>query len=132
MARGDSPAIVREKPTPPEGIPSPEKVLMVHPSANIGYRWIPKELQAKNERWGYTYVRDYEPTDEIGKVVNLADLSSEELEKKAKAILDMAKARKTEEKVLTKTEEIYRKAKAEQDAVLEENEKRSARRGLKK
>jgi hypothetical protein len=105
MARGDMPTVMREASTPPEGIASAGMVLMVH--ALKGYRWIPGDERAGKERWGFEYVRDYMPGDELS-ALRLEEMTAEQLETKADALRGMAAKKKT------KTEKKY-EAKVEAD-----------------
>jgi len=87
MGRGDTPSILREKPTPPEGIPGPGKIYMVHPGK--GYRWIEAELRREKELFGYEFVRAFEDEPEKAEKPKAA----EKFEAKVEAMEQDAAAR---------------------------------------
>ena len=68
-------------------------------------------MRQKKEDWGFAYVRDYSPTDELGSNINLSGLSPEEMKEKAAMLLKMSETKKTEDRQLSKAEKEYIKLK---------------------
>jgi hypothetical protein len=133
MARGDNPTVIREKETPPEGIAAPDKVLMCHPSPNIGYRWVPVALREKKEKWGFEFVRDFIPGDELGKDIRIEDLTPEQLREKADALAKLAENKaNAAPQELKPAEKEHLAAKQKKDAEIAAMQDRAAKRGHKK
>ncbi len=132
MARGQNPTIVREKGTPPEGVAAEGKVLMCHPSANIGYRWIDNSSREKKEKWGFQFVRDFIPGDELGNDIRIEDLTPEQLQEKAAALTKLAENRKNmAPQELKPAEKKHLAAKKQKDDHLAAQQAKAEKRGLK-
>jgi len=105
MSRGEKPAIKRTSDTPPEGIPAPGLILVVH--AGKGYRWVPAELRKKKERHGYEFVREYAAGDEIA-AMPLEDMTPDQLRARAEVMQKMAGDKDAQaERKLNDTEKEY-------------------------
>ena len=129
MARGDAPSVTRAKLQPPEGIPAPDKVLMVHPGC--GYRWILKAEQPKKEKWGYAFVRDYSPNDELGNIVELGGLSKDELREKSRMLMEMADGPEKVKAPTTEAEKKYLAKLAKEKQAEKAREDRAKGKGAK-
>ena len=108
-------------------MPSPEKVLMVHPGK--GYRWIPKELKEAKLKWGYEYVRGYVSGDEL-EGMELDEMTPEQLESRAEAMRRLAQNMK--DRAEGKVEKQYKAKKAADEAEAKSQAARASSKGFKK
>jgi hypothetical protein len=102
---------------------------MVHPGK--GYRWIPKKLRAKKEKWGFAFVRDYSQNDELGGTVELGGLSKDELREKARMLNEMADGPKEAKAPETVAEKKYLDKVAKDEKAKKVRAARAAGKGAK-